>query len=64
MWAESWRHTRDYYAARDVVDLERGELIELISFARTMAMKLVGYALLLGLLAVVAVLAHCKAKKD
>ncbi|KAK9417408.1 hypothetical protein SUNI508_08768 [Seiridium unicorne] len=25
----SWRETRDYYAARDVVDLDRHELIEL-----------------------------------
>ncbi|OTB17372.1 hypothetical protein K445DRAFT_20724 [Daldinia sp. EC12] len=32
----SWHQTRDYYAARDVLDLERAELIQIISYSRTM----------------------------
>ncbi|KAF4311751.1 hypothetical protein GTA08_BOTSDO12677 [Botryosphaeria dothidea] len=46
----SFAATRDYYAARDTVDLERAELVRIISWTRKMAIKLTGMALLLGLL--------------
>ncbi|KAI1414093.1 hypothetical protein F5Y13DRAFT_159711 [Hypoxylon sp. FL1857] len=52
----SWRQTRDYYAARDVVDLERAELIEIISWSRKMALKMTGSALFLGLLVALALI--------
>lgn len=61
--SNNWRQTRDYFAARDVVDLDREELIELISWTRKMAMKLTGYALFLGFLVAVAVAANCKTKE-
>ncbi|KAI0149702.1 hypothetical protein F4776DRAFT_602839 [Hypoxylon sp. NC0597] len=52
----SWRQTRDYYAARDVVDLEREELIELISWTRKIALKMAGSALFLGILLALALI--------
>lgn len=58
---DSWHHTRDYYAARDVVELERGELIQIISYSRKMALKMTGSALFLGLIVVLALVNTCKA---
>ncbi|KAI0385128.1 hypothetical protein F5Y04DRAFT_246878 [Hypomontagnella monticulosa] len=57
-----WHDTRDYYAARDVVELERGELIQIVSYSRRLALKMTGSALFLGLLVVLAVLRTCKDK--
>ena len=57
----SWHQTRDYYAARDALDLERAELIHIISYSRTMGIKLFGVALFLGLLVILLVSRPCKA---
>lgn len=57
----SWHRTKDYYAARDTIDLERGDLVQIISFSRKMAVKMTGSALLLGLIVVLAVVKTCQA---
>lgn len=57
----SWHDTRSYYAARDVLDLEIEELIQIISYTRKMAVKLTGGALFLGILVVLALVKTCKA---
>ncbi|KAI1136914.1 hypothetical protein F5Y05DRAFT_90434 [Hypoxylon sp. FL0543] len=59
----AWHQTRDYYAARDVVELERGELIQIISYSRKMAIKMTGSALFLGLIVVLALIRTCKAQQ-
>ncbi|KAI1816358.1 hypothetical protein GGS20DRAFT_241238 [Poronia punctata] len=56
-----WADTRAYYAAADVLDLERAELIQIVSYTRKMALKLTGSALFLGLLVILAVVGTCKA---
>lgn len=53
--------TRAYYRAQDVVDLERGELIELISWTRKMAIKMTASSLFLGLLVSLALIRGCHA---
>lgn len=57
----SFTNTRDYYAGRDVVDLERAELIKIISWTRRMGLKMTGSALFLGLLVCLALVTSCKA---
>lgn len=57
----SFAATRDYYAARDTVDLERAELVRIISWTRKMAIKLTGMALLLGLLVCLSPVRACSA---
>ncbi|KAI2609501.1 uncharacterized protein GGS25DRAFT_520302 [Hypoxylon fragiforme] len=47
--AASWHETGNYYAARDVLELERAELIQIIAYTRRMAIKLTGSALFLGI---------------
>ncbi|KAI0013170.1 hypothetical protein F4779DRAFT_613700 [Xylariaceae sp. FL0662B] len=58
----SWRDTRDYYAARDVVDLERGELIQIVAYSRRMGLRMAGSALFLGLVVVVLLVEAFRAK--
>ncbi|KAF4626425.1 hypothetical protein G7Y89_g11734 [Cudoniella acicularis] len=53
--------TSAYYRAQDVVDLERGELIELISYARKMSIKMSVSSLFLGLLVSLALIRSCHA---
>lgn len=57
----SFAATRDYYAARDTADLERAELVRIISWTRKMAIKLTGMALLLGLLVCLSLVRSCSA---
>jgi hypothetical protein len=54
--------TRSYYSAQDVVDLERGELIELVSWTRKMTLKMTGSSLFLGLLVFLALMRSCHAQ--
>jgi len=42
-------NTRAYYAGQDVVDLDKEEIIELLSWTRKMAIKSAGYGLIAGL---------------
>ncbi|KAI1078521.1 hypothetical protein F5B20DRAFT_547322 [Whalleya microplaca] len=56
----SWNQTRDYYAARDVVGLEREELIEIISYLRKMGLRMAGSTLFLGLIVVLLLLGRHK----
>jgi VIT1/CCC1 family predicted Fe2+/Mn2+ transporter len=54
--------TRAYYRAEDTIDLERGELIKLVSWTRKMAIKLTASSLLLGLIVILALLKTCHAE--
>ncbi|KAI1197746.1 hypothetical protein F5X97DRAFT_324171 [Nemania serpens] len=58
-----WTDSIAYYAAEDVVDLERAELVQIISWTRKVAMKMTGSALLLGLIIVLALARTCKAEE-
>ncbi|KAI0599295.1 hypothetical protein F4775DRAFT_552242 [Biscogniauxia sp. FL1348] len=51
----SWQQTRDYYAGRDLADLERDEIIELLAWTRRMSMKLSGLSFILGAMLVLLV---------
>ncbi|KAI1505777.1 hypothetical protein F5X99DRAFT_404813 [Biscogniauxia marginata] len=51
----SWRDTRDYYAGRDLADVERAELVEIVAFTRVAGIKMAGLALFLGVAVVVLV---------
>jgi hypothetical protein len=42
--------TRDYYAARDAVDLERAQIIRLLSYSRRLALTMAGSTLIFSLL--------------
>jgi hypothetical protein len=42
--------TRDYYAARDFVDLERAQIIRLLSYSRRLALTMAGGTLIFSLL--------------
>jgi len=53
--------TRAYYRAQDVIDLERAELVELISWTRNMAIKMTASSLFLGLLVSLALIRGCHA---
>lgn len=50
-----------YFRAGDVIDLERSELVQVISYSRKMAMKMTGASLFLGLLVAVSLIGTCKA---
>lgn len=50
--------TRDYYAARDVVDLEREELIQIIAWTRKMALNMTGSALFLVVITALGLVQH------
>lgn len=58
---ESYHRTRDYYAGRDLVDLERGEIIQIVSWTRKMALKMAGSSMLLLVFLFVALFKPCKA---
>ncbi len=61
MLSDSWTSTKDYYAGRDVADLPREELVELVSWGRKTAVKMTGQALLLGFMVIMAILSSRKA---
>ncbi|KAI1494098.1 hypothetical protein F5X96DRAFT_666169 [Biscogniauxia mediterranea] len=52
----SWQQTCDYYAGRDVADLERDEIIELLAWTRRMTMKLSALSFVLGAMLVLLVM--------
>ena len=51
--------TRAYYAAQDVVDLDREDLIALVSWTRRMVWKMFGAVAFLGTLVVLGVWRNC-----
>lgn len=51
--------TRAYYAAEDVVHLDREELIALVAWTRVMVWKMAGAVAFLGLLLVLGVWRNC-----
>ena len=55
--------TRDYYAARDVVDLDRQEVVQLLAWTRKLTMKMTGGALFLGALVCLALVKGGRAEE-
>ncbi|KAI1184858.1 hypothetical protein F5B17DRAFT_61367 [Nemania serpens] len=58
-----WNDSLAYYAAQDVVDLERAELVQIISYTRRTAMKFFGSVLLLMLIIILGFAKTCKAEE-
>ncbi|KFZ22992.1 hypothetical protein V502_02528, partial [Pseudogymnoascus sp. VKM F-4520 (FW-2644)] len=56
-----FRDTKLYYQGQDTVDLERGELVKIISYSRKMAIKMSGASLFLGLLVSLSLIGQCRA---
>ena len=49
---QMWRDTRTYYAGEDVVDLEKAEIIEILAYARRVAIQMAFIAMIFLILAV------------
>ncbi|KAI1109268.1 hypothetical protein F5Y14DRAFT_458465 [Nemania sp. NC0429] len=58
-----WNDSISYYAAQDVVDLERAELIQVISYTRTLGIKMAGSTFLLLFMLIFALFKPCKAEE-
>lgn len=56
-----FRDTKLYYQGQDTVDLERDELVKIISYSRKMAIKMSGASLFLGLLVSLSLIGQCRA---
>ena len=59
LFRELFAGTRAYYAAEDVVDLDREDLIALVSWTRRMVWKMFGAVAFLGTLVVLGVWRNC-----